>query len=207
MTAGRLIMERLLRVDTTSLSDADKSLRVLPAAIRPIATGRRMIGRAVTAVAGGDLASVFEAVGLGGEGDVLVIAEAGHSAVVGELVATDAIRRGMAGIVVDGLVRDTATLVQLPLGVYARGITPRAAPAVAAPVVQVPVIIGGIEIQPGDLLVGDDDGVLVATLDELEAAIDTAEAIQAREVALRADIEAGASVLDRLGFVSRTGAG
>jgi regulator of RNase E activity RraA len=91
-------------------------------------------------------------------------------------------------------------LVTLGLPVFARGATPRAAPAKAVPTIQVPVTIGGITVDPGDLVVADDDGIVVGTETELWAAVATAEAIIAREQALRQSIEDGASLFDRITF-------
>ena len=66
--------------------------------------------------------------------------------------------------------------------------------------VQVPVTIGSVEVRPGDLVLGDDDGVVVGTEEELLAVLDTAEAIQQREEGLRAQIVAGSSLFDHLDF-------
>ena len=197
----RPLLERLQRVDAASLCDANKSLRVLSSAIRPVAPGARLLGRAVTAAAHGDLMSVLAALQSGTPGDVLVVStDECPYAVAGELFATEAIRRGMAGIVIDGLCRDTATLAGLPLPFYARGATPRAAPAQAVPDIQVPILVGGVEVRPGDLLVGDDDGIVVAGEAELESAIDAAEAIQVSEESLRSAMGDGESLFDKLNF-------
>lgn len=194
-------MERLRRIDSSSLSDADKALRVLPADLRPMTRGRRLLGRAITADAGGDLMGVLAGLRLGGPGDVLVVAAGvADQAVAGELFATEATRRGMAGIVLDGLCRDSRTLAALELSMYARGTSPRAAPARAVPVVQVPIRIGDVEVRPGDVLLGDDDGIVVADDGELAAAIDAAEAIQFREEKLQTSIAAGRSLFDALNF-------
>ncbi len=128
------LLERLRRIDSTSLADADKSLRILPLAIRPIATGRRLLGRAVTADARGDLMSVIAALQHAGAGDVLVVsAGSDEHAVAGELFATEALRRGLAGIVIDGRCRDSRTLAEIDLPVYARGVAPSAFPARSDP--------------------------------------------------------------------------
>ncbi len=106
------LLERLRRIDTASLSDADKALHVLPPTIRPLVSGVRMAGRAVTAVANGDLMSVIGALEIGGIGDVLVISAGGFDqAVSGELFGTEAFRRGMSGVVIDGLSRDSAEAI------------------------------------------------------------------------------------------------
>jgi len=195
------LLDRLRHIDTASLSDADKGLRVLPSAIRRLAAGQRMVGRVVTAEANGDLMSVLAALHIGGAGDVLVVsAGTADLAVAGELFCTEAARRGMTGVVIDGLCRDSALLVRLGLPVYSRGTTPRAPGAYAVPVVQVPVRIGEVDVRPGDVVLGDDDGIVVGSEAEFEAAVDAAEAIQTREKALRAAIEQGRSLFDSLNF-------
>jgi regulator of RNase E activity RraA len=196
------VLRRLARVDTTSLVDAaGGGLRVLPAALRPVRRGLRMVGRALTVEARQDLMAVFEGLNQARPGDVLVIAAGGDEhAVLGELFATEALRRGVTGIVIDGLCRDTRTLAGLEIPVYARGAVPTAYPARAVPVVQVPIAIGGVEVRPGDLVLGDDDGVVVAAEDEALAALDGAEAIQRREEALRAAIDGGASLFESVNY-------
>jgi 4-hydroxy-4-methyl-2-oxoglutarate aldolase len=195
------LLQRLRHVDTASLSDANKALHVLPPAIRPLVPGLRMAGRAVTAVANGDLMSVIGALEIGGAGDVLVVsAGAFDQAVSGELFGTEAFRRGMSGVVIDGLSRDSAALRKLGMPFYSRGITPKAPPAISVPEIQVPLLIGDVEVLPGDILVGDDDGIIVGTVAEFEAIVDAAEAIQTREKALRISIENGYSLFDSLNF-------
>lgn len=195
------LLERLRHLDATSLSDADKTLRVVSSAIRLVRPGLRMVGRAVTARAGADLMPVVAALRQAGPGDVLVV-EAGSPdrAVAGELFATEAIRRGVTGIVIDGLCRDTPTLATLELPVFARGASPRACPAQRVPVIQVPVAIGGVVVDPGDLLLGDDDGIVVATPAELAAVVDRAEAIQSGEAGLRSRILNGTSLFATMNY-------
>lgn len=199
--APATVLERLARVDTTSLVDAGRGLRVLPRAIRPVRSGLRLVGRALTVDAQGDLMSVIEGLRQSGPGDVLVVAAGSDDhAVAGELFATEAIRRGVAGIVIDGLCRDSRTLAELDLPVYARGVAPTACPARVVPSVQVPIMIGSVQVRPGDLVLGDDDGVVVATEEEVLAVLDAAETIQRREEGLRAQIAGGASLFDSLNY-------
>ena len=106
----------------------------------------------------------------------------------------------MAGIVIDGLCRDTATLQRMTMPVYARGATPRAASAVVMPEVNVPVLLGDVTVSPGDILLGDDDGIVVGTEAEMAAAINKAEDIQVTEDALCSSIAEGVSLFDKLNF-------
>ena len=194
------LLQRLAAIDSTSLRDAGPALRVLPAALRPIRAGVRLLGRAVTVDAREDLMPVLAGLAQAGPGDVLVIAGHPDHAVAGELFATEALRRGVTGIVIDGRCRDSRILASLDLPVFARGVAPSACPARAVPVIQVPLVIGDVVVRPGDLVLGDDDGIVVGNGKEVLEAIERAEAIQQREGALRAAIEAGESLFDHLNY-------
>jgi regulator of RNase E activity RraA len=83
---------------------------------------------------------------------------------------------------------------------YSRGVTPKAPAAMKVPEIQVTLTIGNVEVRPGDILVGDDDGIIVGTAAAFAAIVDAAEAIQTREKALRIAIENGHSLFDTLNF-------
>ena len=108
---GRPIPPQAWHLDAASLADANKTLRILPRDLRPYRRGIHMVGRAVTVTASADLVPVLAGLEQCGAGEVLVV-DAGTTddAVLGELFATEALRREMAGIVVYGLCRDTAVL-------------------------------------------------------------------------------------------------
>ncbi len=195
------LLERLQTLDTTTLADVGKQLRVMDAGLRPLQLGLKLVGRAVTVAAGDDLMPVLDGLSRAGEGDVLVVDGGGTDrALAGELFGSEAVRRGLAGIVIDGACRDTNQLRQLPLPFYARGLSPRAHGAKAVPGEPGPVRCGGVEVAPGDVLVGDDDGIVVGSPDELAAALDAAEALQATEASMLASIQAGESLFSRLDY-------
>jgi 4-hydroxy-4-methyl-2-oxoglutarate aldolase len=197
----REIPPRAWQLDAASLSDANKVLRILPRELHPYSNGIHMVGRAVTVSASADLVPVLAGLQQCGAGDILVV-DAGTTehAVLGELFATEAVRRGIAGIVVYGLCRDTATLAKLPIPIYSLGTTPRAVGATRLSVTQQAIRLGDVEIRPDEILVGDDDGIVVLSDAELEAALQTAEAIQRREGAIRSAIQDGTSLFEQLNF-------
>jgi 4-hydroxy-4-methyl-2-oxoglutarate aldolase len=200
MTSQNLI-ERLGHLSTTSLVDASPTLRVLPPTLRPIVAGRHLVGRVVSARANRDLMSVIHALRESGPGDVLVIDAGGDDrAVAGELFGTEALRRGLAGLVVFGRTRDTATLAGLSLPVWSTGVAPNAYAAGSLPETGVTLSLGGVRVSQGELIVGDDDGLVVGSEQELHAAVDGAEAIEAREKGLQARMVEGASLFDVMNY-------
>ena len=181
------LLERLLGIDVSALSDADKTLPVVDPAVRAMIPDVRMAGPAFTVLAEDDHLPVMSALAQAEPGDVLVIATNGGSrAVFGELFATEARRRGLAGIVADGLCRDLRGLRGIGLPVFARGTTPRSGTTVSRAPLRRPIACGGVEVSQGDIVFGDDDGLLMATAERIEAALETAELIGRSERAILA---------------------
>ncbi|MEM7543044.1 MAG: RraA family protein, partial [Pseudomonadota bacterium] len=119
------LLARLRHLDAASLADADKSIAVMDTGLRPVAPGLKMVGYARTVQCENDFLAVIQALDEAQENEVLVVDSRGSDrAVVGELFSGEAKRRGLSGIVVDGLVRDTNAIAQLAFPVFARGRCP-----------------------------------------------------------------------------------
>jgi 4-hydroxy-4-methyl-2-oxoglutarate aldolase len=201
------LRQRLLQLDPAALCDADKRLRVMDPALRSIKPGLKLVGTAFTLVCPDDHLTVLKALIDAKPGDVLVIdTRGGRRAVAGELFATEALNRKLGGIVVDGAVRDTATLRTLDLPVYARFVTPMSGTTRTACDTQVAVQCGGIAVNPGDIIFGDDDGLIVASMDELERILPVAEEIQGKESAALARMRNGENLPALLNFDEHWGA-
>lgn len=179
------LLDRLRALQVSSVCDADKSLPLVDPAIRAMLSGAAFTGPAVTVTAPDDHLPLLAALGRAEPGSVLVVATGGgRRAVAGELFATEAARRGLAGIVVDGYCRDLAGLRRIGLPVHARGTVPASGSTVDPGVTGASVTVGGVDVAPGDLVLGDDDGLVIASSKRLAGIVDAAEEIERAERAL-----------------------
>jgi regulator of RNase E activity RraA len=197
------LIGRLNGVSSTSLADASKSttpLRELSNQITAVRPELKLVGRVITVDASAGLLSMVAALKIATAGDVLVVRGSKSGAVSGELFATEAHRIGVTGIVIDGYCRDRSVLLSIDLPIYARGSKPSAPGTSALPVIQIPLEIENLTVQPGDYLVGDDDGIVVGSVEEFMAIIDRAEEIEKFEAELRMKIINGSSLLDHMNY-------
>ncbi|MCW5729255.1 MAG: RraA family protein [Alphaproteobacteria bacterium] len=179
-----------------NVSDSMARLSAGGAGLRPMHAGGAMAGVALTVkTRPGDNLMLHHALDIAGPGDVVVVDAGGQlaNAMLGEMMALHARRRGLAGIVVNGAIRDADTIRQWNLPIYALGITHRGPYKNGPGEINVPVAIDGMVIQPGDLVIGDGDGVLCVPFDEVPDVCAAAEAKLAAEQKEMPLIEAGRS--------------
>ena len=190
------IVAALGRFETPDISDLMNRLYTMVADIRP-QTGPKLqiLGTAITVKTyPGDNLMVHKALDVAKPGDVIVVDTGGarRTAVLGDLVATKARHRGIAGFVVDGLIRDLPGILALGnLPVFSRGITP-VGPLHRGPgEINYPVAVGGIVVQPGDVIVGDLNGVVVVPRESASDLVQRLEAHAESSAAYTAAVARG----------------
>ncbi len=177
--------------------------------LRPVIPGYAVVGPAVTcACACDDNLALHRALHGAPPGAVVVAAAdaASHRGHLGELMALDALSAGVAAILVDGPVRDLSAVAGLGLPVFHRGVG--AAPCAKERAVSVGkrVVLGGVEVDPGDMVVADDDGIAVVSASDWPDIVRAVTALQQREDGIRARLAAGERLADVLGLAGE-GAG
>jgi regulator of RNase E activity RraA len=193
---GRASTEQLDRyrsLPSANIGDAMHRLGALDAAIKPVWEGATIVGSAYTVwTRPGDNLGLHEALEHVQPGDVIVVNGGGDlsRALLGELIGGKAKVKGVVGFVIDGAVRDATGLAQYSMPVYARALTP-AGPYKDGPyALSAPVAVGGVVVNPGDIVVADEDGVVVVPLEMADRVADLAHAKHEDELAIRRRIDA-----------------
>jgi len=188
------IVERASKVPVANIGDVMNRMQTFNGTFNAYGGNKRIVGPAFTVKArAGDNLMLHRAVDLAEPGDIIVCDGNGDlsTALMGDLMLGHAMVRGIAGTVVDGAVRDVASLGKMAFGVWARGHTP-AGPWKEGPgEIGMPISCGGQVVMPGDLICCDEDGIVVVPMEEAAAVIAAAEAHQAKEIKSEADIKAG----------------
>ncbi|MGJ7546184.1 4-carboxy-4-hydroxy-2-oxoadipate aldolase/oxaloacetate decarboxylase [Variovorax sp. LT1R16] len=190
---------------TATLHEAGGRIGVMPPSIKPVAPTFRVCGTAVTVHSpGGDNLWLHRALYVAQPGDVLVVhvSEDYEFGYWGEIMSCAAKARGLAGLVIDGCVRDGGILADFGLPVFARGLCIRGTGKDygARGWVNYPVLFGDLTVNAGDLIVGDTDGVVAIPRERAAQVVAAAEEREAKEAAILDRIRAGERTLEVYNF-------
>jgi 4-hydroxy-4-methyl-2-oxoglutarate aldolase len=201
--ADRTAVDGLAELGVSTVHEAQGRTHLFDPAVRPVYPGARIAGTAVTvSLPPGDNWMVHVAVEQCTEGDVLVIAPTSPSqaAYIGDLLATTLATRGVRGVVVDAGVRDVAELTGMGFPAWSRHVSAFGCIKETLGSVNVGVVCAGQWIEPGDVVVADDDGVMVVPRADVPRALTASRARLDKEAASRAAFQQGELGLDRYGL-------
>ena len=197
--ADAAAVARLSRLGVATIHEAMGRVGLMKPYMRPVYPGAHVCGPAVTALLHpGDNWMLHVVPEQLLEGDVVVAACSADSddGFFGELLATSFRARGALGLVIDGGVRDVKELTAMQFPVFSRAISARGTVKATLGSVNIPVVCAGLLVNPGDVVIADDDGVVVVPAALAAQAADAAEAREANEVEKRAKLAAGVLGLD-----------
>jgi RraA family protein len=192
--ADRTIFTALAEFGTPLLSDGLNKFNTMHPEIKPVASGIRAAGPALTVrLRPGDNLMLHKAIGLAMPGDIIVVDTCGSTtnSILGDLMATAAFTKGIAGIVIDGGIRDIAELREKKYPVFARFVTPAVGDKDGPGEINLPISCGGVPVLPGDYIVADDNGVVVIPPEMTGAIIEGSEKKKAYEINRVREIEQG----------------
>lgn len=199
------IIHDFVKIPTTAISDAMEGLSNMAPSIKPLKEEYKFAGRAFTVkIPVGDNLAVLKAIREAKPGDVLVVDAKGdqYRAIAGDFVIGMAKTLGISALVVDGVIRDIVGIKNLNFPVFARGTTIAASGKVGVGEINVPISCGGAAVNPGDIIVGDADGVIVIPKyreqEILEKSIKKVQADEARESKIAGNKEEIIKYLDKM---------
>ena len=200
------LLKRFERHDTAKICDSMGGYGAVDYEIKPLENNMRFVGAALTVLTRpGDALYVQKAIDLTRPGDVIVIAAGGYKdvSVIGERLGYFFKRKGAAAIVVDGAVRDAQGMVEDAPPTFARGSCIRIFGSQGPGAINVPLSCGGVAVNPGDIVVGDRDGVVVVPLSDAGRIADLADEHLEGELERLAEVEAGKSITDTFRLTER----
>lgn len=160
----RDLLGQFREIGTATVHEAYGRKGAVDSAIKPIKSGIRLCGPAFTVqCAPGDNLMLHKALELAQPGDILVTSVGGHyeAGYWGALMATSAMAKNLGGLAIDGCIRDSAEILRVGFPVFCRGFCIKGTTKTVLGLINHPIIFGGILVSPGDLILGDEDGMVV----------------------------------------------
>ncbi|MEW6046815.1 MAG: 4-carboxy-4-hydroxy-2-oxoadipate aldolase/oxaloacetate decarboxylase [Bacillota bacterium] len=197
------VIEAFKGLSTPTVHEAMGKGGAMSPAIKPLYSGMKVCGPALTVSCHpGDNLPIHYAVTFARPGDVLVVDTGNHADAGpwGDVLTTAAMARCIAGLVIDGSVRDAESIRSMGFPVFARGTCMKGTTKQLPGDINVPILCGGVLVSPGDLVLGDDDGVVVVPKAQLVSVLEAARQREAKEERMRAELRAGKTTVELLGL-------
>lgn len=202
-TIDSTIISRALHYGSATLHEAMGRKGALPYGIKPIAAGMKLCGPATTVTSPAiDNLMLHQALYAAEPGTILVVDVSGgyEGGYWGEIMTVAAQERKIAGLVIDGCVRDADLIEQLGFPVFARGLSIRGTDKRGGGTINQPIKIGDIAITAGDLIVGDRDGLVVVPAAEINSALEAAQKREDKEDQIKKELREGKRTLEIYGW-------
>jgi 4-hydroxy-4-methyl-2-oxoglutarate aldolase len=193
--------EAYASVASATAHEAMERRGALDSSIKPLRRGMKVLGPAFTCVCPpGDNLTLHAALKMAKAGDVIVCASAGFTeqGLFGDVMASCAMGKGIAGLVVDGGVRDGATIAEIGFPVFARALSIKGSVKETLGALNKPIVAGGMLVEPGDLVIGDDDGVCIVPKAEIAAIAAASKTREEKEARFRRELLQGKTTWDML---------
>jgi 3-hexulose-6-phosphate synthase/6-phospho-3-hexuloisomerase len=193
------LLEGFRSVSTASISDVTGQKYAFSHNIRPLIPGIKVAGRAVTVrTEPGDPGKPTEAVGIATKGDIIVIDARGseESACWGGNDSIGSKVKGLSAVIVDGAIRDTAEIMDMHFPTWCRAVTPRVGGEKRGGEINVPITCGGVRVNPGDVIMADDDGIVVIPSEEAAEVLEKSIEREALEKGIKAKVLEGLTLAE-----------
>jgi 4-hydroxy-4-methyl-2-oxoglutarate aldolase len=193
------IIDEFKKMDVSTVYEAQGKNGLMNHNLKPILDGSFICGPAVTAVCHtGDNLMIHAAIETCEPGDVLVITTIGDgvAGMIGELIVTALMKRGVQGVIIDSGIRDVTQIRELGFPIWTKAILSQGTTKSKGGWVNAPAICGGTTVNPGDLMMADDDGVVVVKKEDLNFALESSKQRLQKEVGTKAKIARGELSLD-----------
>lgn len=196
-------LDTLKQLGTATIHEAQGQTGALDSGLRPVDPSVRLAGPALTVdCRPDDNLAIHYALTKAKPGDVLVVDAKGfmEAGPWGDLLTLASQKLGIVGLVMNGAVRDANAIIEMGFPTFSRGLSIKGTNKCQPGKVNVPIVIGGVPVNPGDIIVGDRDGLVVVAQDRVEEVIRLSRSREHKEDGIRAGLAAGKSTVDLLGL-------
>ncbi|SFI03096.1 4-hydroxy-4-methyl-2-oxoglutarate aldolase [Tindallia magadiensis] len=197
----QVTIEKVKQYDTTLLADGAGSRIALSSDIKPVIQEKSIVGPAITLkLTLGDSLLVSKAIDIAQAGDIIVIDAFGTdmNAVWGDLKSLMAKQKNIAGVIIDGSIRDVSACREIGVQIYCKNIVCSSSTKNSPGEINVPIVCGGMNVNPGDIVVGDENGVVILPADKVDEILENAKKKQEMVEKVRQEIIEGKYISDNI---------